>query len=180
MPLYGSSAEYALHCLLFLVPLPEGQALSTGDLASAQGVSPSLVAKLFTRLQQAGLVRAQEGVRGGFSLARPAESITMLEVVDAAEGRKTLFDCKEIRGKCLLFGGCAPDWATRGLCDINAAMIAAERAMRAELGGRTLADLARRVAAKMDPDFAEKSAQWLGERASRRTRPERQAEGAAR
>ena len=177
MSLYGSNAEYALHCLLFLVPLPEGQALSARDLAECQGISPSLVAKLFTQLQKAGLVRAQEGVRGGFSLARPAEAISMLEVVDAVEGRKKLFDCKEIRAKCLLFGGCAPDWATSGLCDINAAMLSAERAMRAELGKRSLADLARKVGAKMDPDFAGQSARWLSERAAGRRRGDPSSEG---
>ena len=180
MSLYGSNAEYALHCLLFLTPLPEGQALSTRDLAECQGISPSLVAKLFTSLQRAGIVRAQEGSRGGFSLARGAGTITMLEVVDAVEGRKKLFDCKEIRANCVLFGGCPPDWATSGLCDINAAMLSAERAMRAELAKRTLADLARRVAGKMPSGFAEESARWLGKRAARRTRHDMRFDGAGR
>jgi Rrf2 family protein len=170
MALYGSNAEYALHCLLFLVPLPAGQALSARDLAECQGISPSLVAKLFTGLQKAGIVVAQEGVHGGFSLAKAAEQISMLDVIDAAEGRKRLFDCKEIRAKCVLFGGCAPEWATRGLCDINAAMIAAERAMRSELARRTLADLAGRVGAKMPADFAAESARWLERRAATRGR----------
>ena len=172
MALYGSNAEYALHCLLFLVPLPEGQVLSARDVAECQGISPSLVAKLFTSLQKAGLVTAQEGVRGGFSLARPAGTITMLDVVDAVEGRKKLFDCKEIRANCILFGGCAPDWATKGLCDINAAMLAAERAMRSELAKRSLVDLARNVGAKMPSEFARESARWLAARAATRSRGE--------
>ena len=38
MALYGSNTEYALHCLLYLVPLSQGRALSTRDLAEFQGV----------------------------------------------------------------------------------------------------------------------------------------------
>jgi len=167
MALYGSNTEYALHCLLYLIPLRAGETLSARDLAELQGISPSLVAKLFTKLQKAGLVSAQEGLRGGFSLARPAEAISMLAVMDAVEGRKKLFDCKEIRANFILFGGCAPDWARRGVCDIHAEMLNAERAMRAVLAGRSIADLARRVSAKMPQDMAAKSANWLKERAKK-------------
>jgi Rrf2 family protein len=173
MSLYGSNAEYALHCLLFLVPLAKGEALSARHLAECQGISPTLVAKLFTSLQRAGIVTAQEGFRGGFSLARAAENITVIEVIDTVEGRKKLFDCKEIRARCPLFDGSAPDWATRGVCDIHAAMLSAERAMRAELAKRTLADLARKVAGKMPKDFAEESSRWLRSRVATR-RPHKQ------
>lgn len=168
MSLYGSNAEYALHCLLFLVGAPEGAAPSARDLAECQGVSPSLVAKLFTRLQKAGIVTAQEGVRGGFGLARPPASISLLAVIDAVEGRKKLFDCKDIRARCILFGGQAPDWATSGVCDIHAAMLRAEKAMRAELSGTTLADVAGRVAGKMAPGFAGTAGRWFEERAAAR------------
>jgi len=176
MALYGSNAEYALHCLLYLIPLREGETLSARDLAELQGISPSLVAKLFTKLQRAGLVCAHEGLRGGFALARPAESISMLAVIDAVEGRKKLFDCKDIRTNFLLFGGCTPDWARRGVCDIHAEMLNAERAMRTVLAGRSIADLALKVSAKMPRDISEESANWLAERAAWRSPGARESE----
>lgn len=169
MALYGSNAEYALHCLLYLIPLREGETLSARDLAELQGISPSLVAKLFTKLQKAGLVCALEGLRGGYALARPAEAISVLAVADAVEGRKKLFDCKEIRANCIVFGGEAPYWATRGLCDIHSEMLRAEKAMRDALADRSIADLAQKVSAKMPQEFAQKSAAWLAARAQSRT-----------
>ncbi|MEW7126326.1 Rrf2 family transcriptional regulator, partial [Acinetobacter baumannii] len=55
-----SSVEYAIHCLLFLVN-NEDKPLSSKDLAELQGVSPSFMAKIFPKLEKAGLVVAQEG-----------------------------------------------------------------------------------------------------------------------
>ncbi len=108
-----SSVEYGLHCLLWLVDKKE-QPLSSRDLAELQGVSPSFLAKIFPKLEKAGIVRATGGVRGGYVLARPADRISFLDVVDAIEGDKPLFECQEIRGRCTLFGGEAPGWATAG------------------------------------------------------------------
>lgn len=164
MALYGSNSEYALHCLLYLAPLRDGETLSARDLAEMQGISPSLVAKLFTKLQKGGLVSAQEGLRGGFRLARPADSISVLAVMDAVEGRKKLFDCKEIRANCIIFQGSPPRWATSGICSIHAEMLNAEKAMRAVLAERSLADLARKVGAKMPQEISKRSAAWLANR----------------
>lgn len=72
MNLYGSNVEYGLHCLLYLVDPPAGASISSKDLAEFQSVSPSLVAKLFTQLQKAGIVESAEGIRGGYRLAKPA------------------------------------------------------------------------------------------------------------
>src|ERR1700754_5202046 len=135
----GSSVEYGLHCLLWLVDPMAGPA-SSRDLAELQGVSPSFIAKIFPRLEKAGIVKASEGVRGGYRLGRPASDITVLDVVDAIEGQKPLFDCKEIRGLCTLYGDKRP--ATGGICAIHAVMLRAEQSMRDELARTTLAALA--------------------------------------
>ena len=86
MPHIGSRAEYGLHCLLHLVGRGQDDAPSARDLAAFQGVSASYLAKLFTKLEKAGLVVSSEGIRGGFRLARPARDISVLEIVDALEG----------------------------------------------------------------------------------------------
>lgn len=142
--------------------------------ADLQGVSPSFVAKLFPKLEKAGIVAASEGLRGGYRLARPADQITVLDVVDAIEGEKPLFDCQEIRGRCALFGGKPPVWSTDGVCAIHAVMLRAERAMRDELARTTLADLARTVGRKATADFGAEVQAWLSARVVRR-RPSRQA-----
>ncbi len=166
----GSGVEYGLHCLLWLVgPTPEPA--SSRDLADLQGVSVSFVAKIFSKLEKAGIVTASEGLRGGYRLARPADQITVLDVVDAIEGEKPLFDCLEIRGRCAVFGGKPPAWSIDGVCGIHAVMLRAERIMREELGRTTVADLARTVGRKAPANFPVEIQDWLADRVARRKEP---------
>ena len=68
----GTSVEYAMHCLLWLAG-PLAEPASSRDLAELQGISPSFLAKIFPKLEKAGIVAASEGIRGGYRLARPAD-----------------------------------------------------------------------------------------------------------
>src|SRR3546814_671932 len=81
-----ASVEYGLHCLLGLRDAVEPPR-SARDLALFQGISPSFVAKIFSKLEKAGIVEAAEWVRGCYRLAREPEAISVLELVDAIEGR---------------------------------------------------------------------------------------------
>lgn len=170
-----SSVEYGIHCLLWLVDPGSGQP-SSRDLAELQGISPSFVAKIFPRLEKAGIVQAAAGVRGGYRLARDPADITVLDIVDAIEGDKPLFDCQEIRDRCAVFDGNAPAWATAGVCEIHAVMLRAEQAMRESLARETLAGIAAVVERKVPKAFPIEVRGWLHERtegrASRRpTKP---------
>jgi len=162
------SVEYGIHCLSWLVGSGETP-LSSRDLAELQGISPSFVAKIFPKLEKAGIVRASAGVRGGYVLARPAGDISFLQVVDAIEGQKPLFDCQEIRGRCAVFAGDPPAWATDGVCAVHVVMLRAEKAMRDALASQSLADLANAVGKKAPPDFGSDVVAWVDHRMSGRT-----------
>jgi len=164
----GSSVEYGLHCLLWLVE-PSETPPSSRDLAELQGVSPSFMAKILPKLEKAGFVAASEGIRGGYRLARPPEEITVLDVVDALEGRKPLFDCQEIRSRCALYGGKPPARSLTGVCGIHAVMLRAEQSMREELARTTLADIAKGVQRKMPAGFSTQVQAWFNDRAAART-----------
>lgn len=156
------AVEYGLHCLLFLVGGPEnGGTASARDVAELQGVSPEYVAKIFTRLQKAGLVVASEGIDGGFGLARSAAEISVLDVVDAIDGRKPLFDCQNIRLQNAVFEGKPPAWAGRGVCAIHAVMLDAEKKMRDALAAQSLAAIAGRFVKVAPPEFGEAVVTWL-------------------
>lgn len=164
MAYIGTGVEYALHCLLWLVA-PQEQRPSSRDLADIQGVPPAFVAKIFSKLEKAGIVEASGGIRGGYRLARPAADISVLDVVDAVEGKKALFDCQEIRGRCPLLDEESSTRATYGVCGINAVMLNAQKVMRAELAKSTLASLAAGVLAKGVPaGFANEAKVWFAER----------------
>jgi Rrf2 family protein len=166
-----TGVEYGLHCLLYLAgPRGEARRTSARDLADLQGVPVEYVAKLFTKLEKAGLVVAVEGARGGFQLARKPSSISVLDVIIAIDGEKPLFECLEIRGRCAVFGGRPPAWATRGVCSIHAIMMDAEARMRGVLASRTLADIEASVAAKAPNDFGREIAKWLSNKSPRSRR----------
>lgn len=164
----GNATEYALHCLLWLAAA-RGDKPSSRDLAALQGVPPAYLAKIFPKLEKAGLVKASEGIRGGYQLARPADEITVLAVVDAVEGQKPIFECQGIRERCALFDGAAPAWAIAGTCGIHAVMIRAERAMRMELARSTLTDLALGAAKRMPASFPDDVQGWFADRKASRT-----------
>ncbi len=172
MSLFGSSVEYGLHCLLHLVePFDQGQP-SSRELAEFQGISPAYVAKLFTRLQKAGLITSTEGIDGGFRLGRPPERITVLDVVDALEGKKRLFDCRDIRDKCILYGNEFAHPKRQSVCSIHAVMLEAEHHMRTSLAETNLASLAADVTGKSSTGKHAAQAKWFSERHyERRKRP---------
>src|SRR4029077_17093229 len=107
--------------------------------------------------------------RGGYRLAAAPSEITVLDVVDAIEGNKPLFDCQEIRGRCAVFRGRAPAWSTNGVCAIHAVMLRADQSMRNELARTTLADLAKTVAHKAPPSFPGELRNWLAGGATARS-----------
>ncbi|MGK9164982.1 Rrf2 family transcriptional regulator [Inquilinus limosus] len=163
------SVEYGMHCLLWLIDKGETP-LSCRDLADLQGLSPTFLAKIFAKLEKAGIVRATEGVRGGYVLARKPEDISVLAIVDAIEGHKPLFDCQEIRGRCAVFGDSPPAWAMAGICSIHAVMLRAEKAMREVLAAQSLADIAQAVYRKAPPEFPNELQEWIDRRISGRGR----------
>jgi Rrf2 family protein len=165
--LYGSAVEYALHCLLWLAPARETPA-SSRELAELTGVSTALVAKILPKLEKAGVLEALGGIAGGYRLAKPADEITVLQIVDAVDGGKRLFDCKEVRLKCPLFGADPPTWASHGLCTIHAVMLRAEKSMRREMAQTTLLDIANAVGVKAPDSFGAEVGGWLDDRVAAR------------
>ena len=161
------SVEYGIHSLLWLAA-SDDTPRSSRDLADLQGISHSFLAKIFPKLEKAGIVHASEGVRGGYVLGRTPDKISFLQVVDAIEGRKPLFDCQEIRGRCAVFGELPPTWATDGVCAVHAVMLRAEKSMRDTLAEYSLAELSQAVGSKAPSDFADSIRTWLGERAESR------------
>lgn len=162
-----NSVEYGIHSLLWLVDPASGQP-SSRDLAELQGISPSFVAKIFPKLEKAGIVQAAEGVRGGYRLAKAPAEITVLDIVDAIEGYKPLFNCQEIRDRCAVFDDDAPNWATSGVCSIHAVMLRAEKAMRDSLAQETLASIAAVVEQKAPKTFPIEVRDWLSDRTKAR------------
>lgn len=165
MSLYSAGVEYGIHCLAFLVGNGgDSREASVRDLAELQGVPVEYLAKIFTKLAKGKLVVASEGVRGGFSLARPADEITLLDIVNAIDGRKNIFECRDIRGRCALFEGNPPEWAIEGTCSIHGAMMTAQKRMEEALAQQTILDIARKVGRKAPAEFGQQVEDWIQDR----------------
>lgn len=165
--MYGAGVEYALHSLLILATRPAP--VSVSDLASYQKIPQRFLAKLFTRLKKAKLVRGTEGISGGFVLARPAETMPVMDVLEAVDPGRTLFACAEIRRNCALFGEKPPGWAVSGPCRIHAFMEEAERNLRAFLASKTLADLVCEFRRKAPGEFVGQTELWFQHRKKSRS-----------
>lgn len=165
---FGNGVEQGLHCLLVLAAQDRERFVSVRDLAAFQGVSTSFAAKLFTKLRDAGIVEAGEGLRGGYRLNRSADQISLLDVVDAIEGSKPLFRCREVRRGCILYKENPPPWAVSGVCEIHQAMLDAEKAMRASLAGVTIQNLLEKTSRKIPAQAGERAGAWFEKRFSER------------
>jgi Rrf2 family protein len=165
MAYISTGVEYALHSLLFLAMSDDKVgSVSIRELADLQRLPTDFLAKIFTKLQHAGIVEGIEGVKGGFRLGRSPSAISVLDVVQAIDGRKLLFECQDIRARCKLFGRKAPTWATKGCCSINAIMLEAQKSAQTVLAKRTLADITKRVSAKAPKSFESRYIEWVTEK----------------
>ncbi len=72
-----------------------------------EDIPKSFLAKIFQDLARAGILRSQRGAGGGFSLARPADGITILEVIEAIDGKIALQRCLGDAPECEKRDGCA-------------------------------------------------------------------------
>lgn len=137
----GDGVEAALHCSLTLARLEEGRVLSGRSLAELYELSESYLLKHLRALTEAGLIAAFPGPRGGYRLARRPEEITLLDIVEAIDGREPAFVCREIRRRGP--GKTQEACAFRTDCFIKSRMLSAEELWRDALRAQTLADLVK-------------------------------------
>lgn len=78
------SAEYALRAIVWLASQGEST-VGTAEIARRTHVPPGYMSKVLQTLARAGLVQSNPGRTGGFRLTRPAEQISVLEVVNAVD-----------------------------------------------------------------------------------------------
>lgn len=69
------------------------------DISRRQNISPRYLEQIFQDLKKAGLLKSRRGPQGGYRLTRPADEITVKEIVLAAEGELLLVNCVKGRRK---------------------------------------------------------------------------------
>jgi Rrf2 family transcriptional regulator, nitric oxide-sensitive transcriptional repressor len=82
--MFSQTNEYALRVITYLALHPDKPA-KNADIAEITQVPPGYLYKVLQTLDRAGLVHGQRGMHGGFVLARPAEDISVLDVISAVD-----------------------------------------------------------------------------------------------
>jgi len=81
-----TKSPYALRALVELYRLGDLAPVPIAELARRGAIPVQFLEQLFATLRRAGLLRSQRGVKGGYSFARPASEITVLELVELLDG----------------------------------------------------------------------------------------------
>jgi Rrf2 family protein len=82
-----SKSPYAVRALAELARTGGSGPVPIGEIARRREIPVQFLEGLFATLRRGGILTSQRGVKGGYSFAQPADSLTVLEVVEALEGR---------------------------------------------------------------------------------------------
>ena len=132
--------DYATVVLAALADAPE-RVLSASDLAERARLELPTVSKVLKPLAHAGLVASFRGSNGGYRLARAAADISLIQIVEAMEGRLGVTECSGEHSQCELEAHCGVRGQWR---DINSVVADALR-------GVSLAQMLGRPAGKRIP-----------------------------
>jgi FeS assembly SUF system regulator len=126
--------DYAVLVLSELVRPESGGSCAAPDLATRTSIPQPTVSKVLKLLARGGLVVSERGKNGGYRLSRPADAITVADIVDAVEGPIAVTECSTVvRGCCELEGRCPTETNWLRIND----------AIRQTLRGISLADMVR-------------------------------------
>lgn len=108
-----AKSEYGLVAMIDLATSPAGEPVSARILAGRRNIPQPYLEQLFAQLRRANLVDSVRGARGGFVLAREADDVSVLDIVEALEGPLTSGVCAaETHEGCSQSACCAaePVW----------------------------------------------------------------------
>ncbi len=129
----STKSRYAVRIMVYLALQNGSHPSRKQDIAEAEEISPDYVEQILIRLRGGGLVMSHRGARGGFTLARDAHQITVLEVLEAAEGPLELVPGEEVPSRL------------ESICITRKLWGEAGDLLRGLFGGVTVADVADEV-----------------------------------
>ena len=127
-------ADYAVVIMTAAARREAGARLSASELAQETGVPLPTTQKLMGRLAAEGLLTSVRGASGGFALARPADAITLVDIVEAVEGPIAMTMCAD---------GVNHECALDAHCRVKPHMGVVGNAIRGALGAVSLTELAQ-------------------------------------
>lgn len=97
--------EYAIRALWELAHEPENLA-TANQIAHRQAIPPKYLPQIISELSRAGLLLSVRGYGGGVRLSRSPKEISLLHIIEAMQGKLTMFECQIGTYECLNLPNC--------------------------------------------------------------------------
>ena len=91
--------EYGLLAVQFIAAR-RGGVVPAKEIAELHSISFELLAKVLNTLSKAGLLASHQGIQGGYSMAKPAEAVTVADIIRIVEGRQDIVECFHTENGC--------------------------------------------------------------------------------
>lgn len=132
----STKGEYGIRAMLYLAQHAGPTAVTSHEIARHQGIPEPYLRQILAQLSKTGLILSNRGPQGGHLLARPADEVTIRDVIVPLEGQTTSVD-QILALRCTIEGGAEH-------CPIRELLLSVKQAVDNILTATTLADLARR------------------------------------
>jgi len=137
------ASDYAVRVMIHLAGLPPGSRVRHPELSRATDVSGHFLSKVLQQLVRSRLVQSRRGAGGGFELAVPAATVSLLDVVEAIEGPVQL-------NQCIAEG---PSCDRKSWCPAHQVWAEAQAAIANILGAASMASLAAQAKSDSAPVY---------------------------
>ena len=132
---FTKAEEYGVFGILYLSQKDNSQVTPLSEISEAQGIPEKFLAKIFQSLSKSGIIRSHRGVRGGFTLSRKPDEITLKEVLETIQGPYHLMKCLHDVKEC--------EMQIDEFCPLRELLVIAERQLVSVFENHTIADLLR-------------------------------------
>lgn len=129
------NTDYALRALVLIGKSPHGEVHMVSEVARKTDVPENFLRKIFQKLYRAGILKSHRGPKGGFSLAKEPDKVTVLEVMEALQGPVVV-------NRCFLGRKACPNFAE---CDLRGNLLGVQQNVLELFNGVTVARLATEI-----------------------------------
>ena len=130
------ATDYAFRAVLHLATSSE-EIVRAQIIAEKEEIPMRFLLKIMRSLIGVGIVKSYRGVEGGYGLGRPAEAITLWDVVEAVEGPSTINRCLKSKEYC------SKNWSQP--CPVHQALNKIQKSLETELKGYNFSELAKEM-----------------------------------
>ncbi len=127
---FTKAEGYGIFGLMYLADQPYGKVVPLSEISESQDVPEKFLAKIFQSLSKSGLIRSHRGVKGGFTLSRPADQITLRAILEGIMGPYFIAKCLNAEEAC-----------DREICSLKVLLLRVQDAMMEVFDRHTLSDL---------------------------------------